>query len=196
MTSLGSSLGAIEATHVVPAERRVIGIDLSMTSTGIALVSNGNITTYTVKSKPDDGRLRSFLARSDAIADVIDSRVKFLGSDLIVIEGMAFAAKSKSLDKIHAHWWLTVKFLCEYVDQEPVVVTPTARAKYATGKGNASKDAVLAAVIKRYPQADIPGNDIADAVVFAAMGSRHLGRPLEESLPLLNLESMEAVKWA
>jgi len=188
--------GASPDSYQTVVPRRVIGIDLSMTSTGLAVIANGTIETHTVKSKPDAGTLRSFLARSHNIAAGIDEAVRLHPSDLIVIEGMAFGAKSSSLDKIHAHWWLVVKHLCEYVDQEPVVITSGQRCKYATGKGNAQKDIVLAAVLKRYPQADPKGNDEADAVIFAAMGARHLGRPVEESLPLVNLEAMEVVRWA
>ena len=185
-----------EKPTVPPGARRVIGIDLSMTSTGLAVIDGGTIETHTVTSKADAGTLRSFLTRSQKIADDIDYAVSLRPTDLIVIEGMAFAAKSASLDKIHAHWWLIARYLCDYVDQEPVVITSGQRCKYATGSGTAKKDIVLAAVIKRYPQADPAGNDEADAVIFAAMGARHLGHPVEDSLPLANLEAMKAVRWA
>jgi len=192
---IGTDTGLMPSSFQTIAPRRVVGIDLSMTSTGLAVIANDTIETHTVKSKPDAGTLRSFLARSKTIAEGIDRAVNLTPSDLLVIEGMAFGAKSSSLDKIHAHWWLVVDFLCDYVDQEPVVITSGQRCKYATGKGNANKDIVLAAVLKRYPTADAAGNDEADAVIFAAMGARHLGFPVEESLPLVNLEAMEAVRW-
>ena len=184
-----------EKPTVPPGARRVIGIDLSMTSTGLAVIANGIIETHTVTSKPDAGTLRSFLARSTLMAKQIDQAVKFTPTDLILIEGLIFHGKSSSLDKIHAHWWKVIESICEFVDQEPVVVGSSQRCRYATGSGSAKKDIVLAAVIKRYPQADPAGNDEADAVIFAAMGARHLGQPVEESLPLLNLEAMEAVRW-
>ena len=195
-TMIGTDTGMMPSSFQTLAPRRVIGIDLSMTSTGLAVIANGVIVTRTVKSKPDAGTLRSFLARSALVAKQIDQAVMFTPNDLVVIEGMAFAAKSASLDKIHAHWWKVVETICELVDQEPVVITSGQRCKYSTGKGNSKKDIVLAAVIKRYPQADPAGNDEADAVIFAAMGARHLGHPVEESLPLVNLDAMEAVRWA
>lgn len=194
-TMIGTDTGMMPSSFQTVVPRRVIGIDLSMTSTGLAVIANETIETHTVTSKPDAGTLRSFLARSEKIAKQIDDAVKLTRTDLVVIEGIAFGAKSSSLDKIHAHWWLVIKHLCEYVDQEPVVITSGQRCKYATGIGNAKKDIVLAAVIKRYPQADPAGNDEADAVIFAAMGARHLGHPVEESLPLANLEAMKAVRW-
>jgi crossover junction endodeoxyribonuclease RuvC len=78
----------------------------------------------------------------------------------------------------------------------PVVeVAPALLKKYATGKGNAGKDEVLAAAIRRYPMANITCNDIGDAVVLAAMGARHLGEPIESSLPQVNHTAMEKVAW-
>ncbi|WP_120338098.1 hypothetical protein [Cryobacterium soli] len=193
--SIGTSEGltSSSAQHLTP--RRVVGIDLSMTSTGLALISDGSVHTHVVKSKSDAGTLNSFLERSHLIARTIDAKIGIGVSDLVVIEGMSFGSKSRSLDKIHGHWWMVVQFLCDFLVQEPVVIAPSARAKYATGKGNASKDAVLAAAIKRYPLAAITGNDIADAVILAAMGARHIGQPIEESLPQVNLTAMEAVRW-
>jgi Holliday junction resolvasome RuvABC endonuclease subunit len=193
---IGTDTGMMPSSFQTVVPRRVIGIDLSMTSTGLAVIANETIETHTVKSKPDAGTLRSFLARSEKIAKQIDDAVKLISTDLVVIEGLIYHGVSGSLDKINAHWWMVVKYLCEYVDQEPVIVGTSQRCLYATGKGSAKKDIVLASVIKRYPQADPAGNDEADAVIFAAMGARHLGHPVEESLPLANLEAMKAVRWA
>lgn len=72
-----------------------------------------------------------------------------------------------------------------------LVVTPAQLKTYATGKGNASKDAVLAAAVKRYPAWDITGNDVADAVVLMAIGSRLLGHPIEASLPQTHLRALD-----
>jgi crossover junction endodeoxyribonuclease RuvC len=71
------------------------------------------------------------------------------------------------------------------------VVPPATLKTYATGKGNASKDAVLAAVVKRYPGWAVTGNDVADAVVLMAMGARLLGHPLESSLPQSHLRALD-----
>jgi hypothetical protein len=54
---------------------------------------------------------------------------------------------------------------------------------------------VLAAVVRRYPHADITGNDIADALVLAAMGARQLGFPIEESLPQANQAALAKINW-
>ena len=71
-----------------------------------------------------------------------------------------------------------------------LTVPPPTRAMFATGRGNAGKDEVLAAAIRRYPAWGIAGNDIADATVLAAIGARLLGHPLEESLPQTHLRAL------
>jgi crossover junction endodeoxyribonuclease RuvC len=50
-------------------------------------------------------------------------------------------------------------------------------------------------VIRRYPDVDVDGNDVADALVLAAIGCRHLGSPLEESLPANHLAAMNKIRW-
>jgi Holliday junction resolvasome RuvABC endonuclease subunit len=99
------------------------------------------------------------------------------------------------LDRIFASWYLILGELHHRYGQEAVVVAPTQRAKYASGKGNASKDTVLLAVAARYPSVGVTDNNQADALVLAAMGARHLGHPVEESLPVVNLSAMDAVRW-
>jgi crossover junction endodeoxyribonuclease RuvC len=170
----------------------VVGLDLSMTATGLVRIERGDISSGVIKSKPDDGTLRGFIRRSNVIAASVLEGID--RNTLVVIEGMSFQSKSKVLDKIHAHWWNVVRIICSVVDTEPVVVSPNARAKYATGKGNASKDTVLASVIKRYADVNVTDNNIADALVLAGMGARFLGHPIDD-LPALNLTAMDAIKW-
>jgi crossover junction endodeoxyribonuclease RuvC len=92
-------------------------------------------------------------------------------------------------------WWLVLDPVhWDGRARDVVEVPPTCRAKYATGKGNAPKDAVLAAAIRRFPDWDITGNDVADAVILAAMGARHLGHPIDQ-MPAAHLTAMAAVRW-
>jgi crossover junction endodeoxyribonuclease RuvC len=77
------------------------------------------------------------------------------------------------------------------------VVTPQQLKKYATGYGsgkNCGKDKVLAAAIRRYPMAEVDGNDVADALVLAAMGADHLGCPLA-TVPQANRSVLAGVTW-
>ena len=91
-------------------------------------------------------------------------------------------------------WWMTVDMIAARGLGFPLVVPPTVRAKYATGKGNAGKDEVLAAVIRRYPAAQVNNNDEADALVIAAIAARLGGDPIEESLPVAHLDALKTLR--
>ncbi|MBP6526307.1 MAG: hypothetical protein KA249_12965 [Dermatophilaceae bacterium] len=179
---------------------RVAGIDTSLTSTGVAvaLISEAGTVvdrvTRTVVSKGAKGdsldaryrRLRVLVAR---IVDVAG------GSDLVVIESPAHSRVTGSHHDRSGLWWLLIQDLRECSLASVVEVSPSGRAKYISGKGNAAKDAVLAAAIRRWPEWDIAGNDVADAVGLLSMGCRSLGYPIETSMPAANLTAMTPVRW-
>lgn len=169
----------------------VVGIDLSLTATGLAAFGEA-IAPFaaTVKTGPDDNTVYGFTKRCWAIADGIREEVGGAVPDLVVIEGLSFHSKSSSIDKIHASWWIVQDALEMKGWPAAYRVTPNQRAKYASGKGNASKDAVLIETVKRYPDLDIRNNNEADAVILAAMGMRALGAPVEGSLPKANIEAV------
>lgn len=169
---------------------RVVGVDPSLTATGLAAVGGGSllIKTFPSKGKADD----NLFARYKRIAELRDNICKAVFEvepDLVVIEQPAF-----SKIQGHAHdrsglWWLVVHTLLQTF---PLMeVTPNNRAKYATGKGTASKDTVLLAVARRYPNVEVTNNNEADALILAMMGLRLLGEPYEDSLPQSNLDSLK-----
>ncbi len=183
---------------------KIVGLDLSLTSTGIALIEDRDAICVT--------RIQS-RGRKDATLDQRHTRLHNLRldiclaahdgvrPDLIVIEGPSFGQARQGGQHDRAGlWWLVVDWLSQ--DETaggwgiPVAeVSPASRAKYATGKGNAAKDAVLAAVVRRYPHVEVTGNDQADALILACMGARALGHPLEVSLPVAHLDAMTKVAW-
>lgn len=174
---------------------RIVGLDLSLASTGIAVARTAedafDYSVDRVVTKPYGDDLRARHYRLSQIKAPVLSWC--FGADLVVVEGLAYASKSPHATERAGLWWLVVSSLLRR--EVPVaVVAPTARAKYATGKGNAGKDAVLAAVVRRYPQVEVTGNDEADAVVLAAMGARHLGQPIDH-LPTTHTDAMAKVAW-
>lgn len=177
---------------------KTLGIDLSLTGTGLAVVDHGELVRVsTVKSKGTaDASLLERGMRLDQLADRITEHVLTEGTDLVVIEAPAFASKSGHMHDRSGLWWITVNRLLTW-NLLVAEVTPTGRATYGTGKGNAGKDAVLAAVIRRYDTEAVPinNNNEADAVVLASMGARQLGEPVEPSLPQTHLRAMDAVRW-
>jgi crossover junction endodeoxyribonuclease RuvC len=175
----------------VTAPPRIVGIDVSLTSTGLA--GPDGIRRITSKGHRGDS-LADRSARLQYIARVIEPYV--YGVDLVVIEQPAYNTPGGSTHDRSGLWWLIVDRIHSLDLPAPVVeVSPTARAKYATGKGNAGKDAVLAAVVRRYGHlADIDGNDVADAFVLRAMGMDAAGHPLVE-VPAVNREALAKVAW-
>jgi len=162
----------------------ILGIDSSLTNTGLCHIwaSKGGqeISTATVPTTPTAFGGTSFLSysrRISYIVGVVDSYMK--GVDLVVIEALAYGARGGSVWTLP---WLWGRIVDAAVARDiPVIAVGTSqRAKYATGKGNAPKDAVLAATIRRWPSVAIDGNDVADALILAAIGARFLGYPVDE----------------
>ncbi len=175
---------------------RVVAIDLSLTGTGLAFPGpGGTVIVATVGEKDTSPSVEQFFSRVDRLTRKITTTTQLCAGDTVIIEGLSLHSKSSSLDRIFASWWLVVKQLIAVTGTAPVVVTPQQRAQYATGKGSSSKDAVLLAVAKRYPEVDITNNNEADALVLYAMAQRQLGQPLETSLPLTHLKVMANVAW-
>ena len=185
---------------------KVIGLDLSLTSTGVAVVTCGPgieptaaVTRISSKGKADadlEARYQRLLALQLQVIRHVDNAGErdFDTADLVVIEQPAYSRTTGHQHDRSGLWWLIVHRL--KLDGIPVAeVAPSARPKYATGKGNAGKDEVLAAVVRRYPDVPVAGNDDADALVLAAMGARHLGHPIDDPLPVARLAAMDKVRW-
>ncbi len=170
----------------------VVGVDLSLTSTGLAAISweDGRPTVELRRLKT---KLRGF-DRLDFILDAVAQWT--FGARLVVVEGLAFAAHDTGRQGAGLHW--LVRHGLWKGEMPTAVCPPTVRAKYACGKGNGGKDEVLAAVIRRYGiplDLEIDGNDVADALTMAALGARWLGRPIEERIPEVNAQVLSKVEW-
>jgi crossover junction endodeoxyribonuclease RuvC len=175
----------------------VLGVDLSLTSTGLAVVRTDDplwSSLRTIKSK--GARADGLVQRRDRLAGIVIAVLGLAQSveaDLVALEGPSFASQGASTHDRSGLWWLTTYALTQN-GFRVVEIPPTCRIKYGTGKGNSSKDAVLAAVVRRYPHADVRGNDDADALILACMGARLLGEPVEASLPQANLEALKTLE--
>src|ERR1039457_5292524 len=170
---------------------RITGLDLSLTSTGFARICGGDTTLARLRTLKRDGhgRLEFLLAE-------IACRVR--DADLVVVEGPSYGSQAgqKGHHERAGLWWLVTHMLWRQ-GLPYAVVPPAVVKKYATGAGGglkAGKDQVLAAVIRRYPDVPVDGNDQADALVLAAMGADHLGCPLT-TVPKEHRAALAAVTW-
>lgn len=163
---------------------RVLGIDTSLTATGLARIDYGGpdawtVETATVSAPPParngDRSKRAMARRVNALLAQIEPA--FQGVDAVGMEGLAYAAKGDSA------WVLPWVFgrvieLCERFDVPLTIVGTSQRAKYATGKGTADKDTVLLAAARQWPDAGITNNNEADATVVAAVVCQQHGWPV------------------
>lgn len=192
----------------------VVGLDLSLTSTGVARIDAGTgapvIKLDTITSKAPAARRGP---KGKPLPPTLEQRhirlhnlrleiaLRCTEADLVVVEGPSYGSKTGHQHDRSGLWWNVVDWLMNDATtadgwgKTVVEVPPSSRMKYATGKGMVSKDMVLAAVVRRYADVDTNGNDEADALILAAMGARHLGHAIEESLPQTHLAAMDAVRW-
>ena len=161
----------------------VQGVDLSLTGTGLARIistdgSGPFVETATVGSKPGGRSVEARARRQLMLLRGID---RFLApGGLLAIEAPAYTRTAGSRHERSGLWWAVVQLAmrqgCRVVE-----VSPTARARYATGRGMAAKDAVLAAVSERYSTygVSLATDNEADALTLAALAARLIGRPIE-----------------
>ena len=183
---------------------RVVGLDVSLTGTGVALFDITDDPDYrsarveVIETKGKKGAtLWERRVRLRTIADSIEQIIyqDNLQPNLAVIEAPSYGSMHGSQHDRSGLWWMVVEMLMSFgIDVGSV--PPQTRAKYATGKGNASKDAVLVAVVKAFPDLPIENNNVADAVALAAMGARHLGFALDDDTTTqAKLEAMGGAAW-
>jgi hypothetical protein len=172
---------------------RVTGLDLSLTGTGVAIVDL-NLgaghpgepinTAWTINPGKRKGYERLRWIRHGVLS-ACD------GADIIVLEGPSYGSTGSSFHQIAGLWWI----LAEAIDAVSelgglAIAPPSSVKKYATGKGNANKDAMMLATARKFPEFD-GDNNAADALWMACMGMEHLGCPVVKG----HSEALEGVQW-
>ena len=162
--------------------RRVVGIDPSLTRTGIAIVEDGLVLELWHRGSDSTGdTVRDRAERIETLAAQVTGDLFLHGVDAFVIEGPSHNSRFGKPHERAGLWWAIVSTLIRDHDAPIYEVAPQSRAKYATGKGNSKKPAVYAAVQETY--GPVPNHDQGDALLLAAMGARVLGCPVEATEP-------------
>jgi crossover junction endodeoxyribonuclease RuvC len=167
---------------------RVVAFDLSLTSTGVA-DQNG---TRRIRSKKT-GEERLIEIRDAVLQACGFAPIVGILPDLVVIEGFSYGSKGSSTVDIGGMGWIVRVALYEAgIPYE--VVSPSTIKIFACGKGNAKKDDVLLAAVRRL---DYQGNsgDEADALWLYALAMHALGSPIV-TLPQTHLRALDSVKWS
>lgn len=170
---------------------RIIGLDLSLTSTGVAGYQAPEPWIDSVKSKSEPEDRGQFRRLRHIIGRVMDHA---RGADLVVVEGLSqHSVTGQHLTR--AGLWHVLMMAVDGLGIPWCEVAPAAIKRYATGKGNASKDEVLAAVVRRYPDVPVMGNDEADALVLVAMAAHHYQVSTLPSVPQSHATALAKVDW-
>jgi Holliday junction resolvasome RuvABC endonuclease subunit len=142
---------------------RILGLDLSLTATGVAWEGGTEVLSFP--------KLRGF----DRIERINSAIWEHFGpgkpsehETVVVIEGYSFGSIGRAVYDIAELGGVT-RYLFHERGLRYVEVPPATLKKFATGKGNAGKDEVLAAAIRRFGFAGSNNNE-ADAWMLFQMG--------------------------
>ena len=163
----------------------ILGIDLSLTSTGISV--NGETGTITTQAKGAERLSIISLAILDAI---IDNSV-----EIVAIEGYSFASRNSQAFSIGELGGVVRTRLWErnipYVD-----IPPTCRAKFATGRGNAAKTEVMSSISAKTGIifAGKGADDMCDAWILEEMCRTTIGIS-EYTWSAAQLSALDKIDW-
>jgi crossover junction endodeoxyribonuclease RuvC len=141
---------------------KIVGLDLSLTSTGVAvlLTNRGEESTRVIKSKKF-GPERLAQIRNEIITEIIPC-------DFVVIENYSFGSRGRSIFSTGELGGVIRVLLWEnkisYLE-----VAPSQVKKYCAGSGKAEKDQMIHHVYKRWGK-ECATSDEADAYTLAMIG--------------------------
>ena len=166
---------------------KLMGLDLSLTSTGISMDG----VTGVIRSKARGAERLSDITRT-ILHECLENEII-----CVLIEGYSFASRSGqafSIGELGGCIRMTL-FECNI----PVVeIPPTCRAKFATGRGNASKGEVISAISAKTGIifSGASGNDECDAWVLERMGIVRLGIDSQWDWTKEQLSALDKVDWS
>lgn len=170
-----------------------VGLDLSLTSTGIAI---GN-ATWAITPKDLDGVSRLIYLRDEIITalEEFSDNLHPVNAITVIIEGYSFASRNSHAHALGELGGVVRVALTEggwdYID-----VPPTCRAKFATGRGNAGKSEVVSAISARtgLVWSGRGAEDRCDAWILQEMALAKLG-DARYDWPALNLSALDKINW-
>jgi Holliday junction resolvasome RuvABC endonuclease subunit len=166
---------------------RIVGLDLSLTATGVADQAGARVLRTGHLRGPE--RLKKLGAEIDRICTGKDYLE--IKADVVVMEGPSFGSE-------HSHQYSIGKLagvveVCLYQRGIPfVVVPPSTLKKFATNKGNASKDMVLAEAVRM--NNEINDNNAADAFWLRLMGLAHYEQR-DVIAPAFRAAVLKSIEW-
>ena len=173
----------------------VVGVDPSLTATGLAIVTHrAVVATKVVGSTPRPG----WVGNAARVREIVGPVAAFIPRfSLVVIEEMYVPKGPKAGGSVIERAWLWGFIVDQAVQRgcEVVVVNNSHRAMLATGNGGAKKTDVKAAMKKRFPGVRVSDDNAADALALAAAGAWWAGFPIEGPTHAGQNEAMSKVPW-
>lgn len=163
----------------------VVGLDLSITATGIC-DRYGNCVTVGGSAKRGDWRILNIA--DEALAYVLEAGIE---ADLVVIENLAVHGPGNGMAA--AQVMGAVKHRLLHYRIRYALVAPATLKKYATNKGNAGKPEMAVALYKRFGL-ELADDNQVDAFWLRAAGLDALGfAPVV--LPEVQRSVLGKVEW-
>jgi crossover junction endodeoxyribonuclease RuvC len=138
---------------------RFVGIDPS-TKTGLAIIDKNNeiinVQEVFTTSKEDPERF------VDIASQILE---ELHPNDIIAIEGFSYGSKGKGVSTQYGLGWIIRTFLYER-GYDYIEIPPTSVKKFATGKGNVKKDAMVLPIYKHWGF-EHSSDNVRDAYVLA-----------------------------
>jgi Holliday junction resolvasome RuvABC endonuclease subunit len=163
----------------------ILGLDPSLTSTGICAGDNHGVA---YQSREEDAA-RLVDIRDYVLRMCLENDVK-----CVIMEGYSYGSRTRAHALGELGGVLKVAFNEAWIPY--VLVPPTSRAKFATGRGNAGKAEVISAVsFKTNRSWSGKGiEDRIDAWVLHEMGLEYLGQSQYE-WPAENRKALDGINW-
>jgi Holliday junction resolvasome RuvABC endonuclease subunit len=162
---------------------KVLGIDPSLTGTGIAILNDDNSYRTTTLSSNHMGAQRLIDLRSQVVSLLQSS------PDMVILENYAFAAANQAHQV--GEWGGVLRVALQESDIPWATVAPTQLKKFTCGTGNAPKSLMLQQVYKRWG-VELQSDDEADAYSLARLGIALCGHVA--GLTALQLDVVEEVR--
>lgn len=150
----------------------ILGFDASLVSSGYSYQRvHGDYYTSTIKTKKLRGpeRLSYIRGRFNYILDTI--KIQHGTVDLIVYEGYAMGGKGRVFDI--GELGGVLKLVAWNTGIDVLLVPPTSLKQFTTGKGNANKDQMIAAVASNWGY-HTTQDDEADAFALLKVGEAYI----------------------
>lgn len=191
MDGLFKGVKMSEEVPYVVSQTSFIGLDLSLTSTGLCMKTGNTIHIETIKTDPKN--FKTDLERLGYIRDTILNKIP---ADVRMICVEDFFTPSNAMQigsaiKL-AMLGTTVRMALFEKEFPFVIIAPSQLKKFVTGKGTGDKSMILREVYKRWG-IDAKDDNQADASVLAYLGEA-LVTPLTDDTPKFQAEVVRTVR--